>query len=377
MESARSFYSKSRDASFFLISANKDKELKKDSKLNSSLSGRNQFNKDELKKGEESADDEAGMTSKGGKELNDLMQRYEILRTRGSNRINSQREAEYIRDIQARCIKMLIDLILGRRTVAGDNEAYGYSENSKLKPDSKDVSSNFSAINASERNVGIIAYNRVNEHYYEEQEDVSFKAEGIVRTADGRDISFGIDVEMSRSLAEYTKDVQRNEMVFVDPLVINLDGNVDSVSDMKFRFDLDCDGEAEEISNTRAGSAFIALDKNNDGIINDGSELFGAESGNGFADLAEYDEDKNGWIDENDSVFSRLVVFKVKEDGTQELLSLKDAGVGAMYLGSKSTDFTLDNTPDGSVAGRVRRTGVFLYENGMAGTLQQVDLATG
>ena len=41
------------------------------------------------------------------------------------------------------------------------------------------------------------------------------------------------------------------------------------------------------------GNAFLSLDKNSDGIINDGSELFGAASGNGFADLAKYDEDGN------------------------------------------------------------------------------------
>ncbi len=39
--------------------------------------------------------------------------------------------------------------------------------------------------------------------------------------------------------------------------------------------------------------------------INDGSELFGTSSGDGFKDLATYDEDENGWIDENDSIFSK------------------------------------------------------------------------
>ena len=37
-------------------------------------------------------------------------------------------------------------------------------------------------------------------------------------------------------------------------------------------------------------------------------KLFGTSSGDGFKDLAEYDEDGNGWIDENDSIFNRLKV---------------------------------------------------------------------
>ena len=45
-----------------------------------------------------------------------------------------------------------------------------------------------------------------------------------------------------------------------------------------------------------------ALDINEDGKINDGKELFGTASGNGFGDLAAYDQDNNGWIDEKCSM---------------------------------------------------------------------------
>ena len=77
------------------------------------------------------------------------------------------------------------------------------------------------------------------------------------------------------------------------------------LSDQTFYFDLDADGEEEEISMLK-GSGYLALDKNEDGIINDGSELFGTGNGDGFADLARYDEDGNGWIDENDSILSLI-----------------------------------------------------------------------
>ena len=62
------------------------------------------------------------------------------------------------------------------------------------------------------------------------------------------------------------------------------------VSDQTFYFDLDADGKEEEIS-VLNGSGYLALDKNGDGTINDGSELFGTRNGDGFADLAQYDED--------------------------------------------------------------------------------------
>ena len=125
---------------------------------------------------------------------------------------------------------------------------------------------------------------------------------------------------------------------------------------------------------TKAGSGFLALDKNGDGKINDGNELFGVKSGDGFADLAEYDSDGNGWIDENDEVFDKLKVWTRTEDGKDELKSLKDSGVGAIFLGAEDTEFTLEGE-DGVLDGKVRKTGIFLKEDGSAGTIQHVDLA--
>ena len=116
------------------------------------------------------------------------------------------------------------------------------------------------------------------------------------------------------------------------------------------------------------------MDLNEDGTINDGNELFGTQSGNGFADLAKYDKDGNGWIDEADEIFSKLKVWTIDENGVSSLISLKEANVGAIYLGSEDTKFSLTNQ-NNEVNALVRRTGMFLYETGMAGTIQQVDLA--
>lgn len=163
--------------------------------------------------------------------------------------------------------------------------------------------------------------------------------------------------------------------MLVDPLVINLDCAVAEVKDMKFYFDLDADGEEEEISELGAGSGYLALDKNGDGVINDGSELFGTKSGDGFADLAAYDVDKNGWIDEADEVFSKLKIWTKDEHGENKLLDLKEAGVGAIYLGSADTRFSLNNEETNATNAVIRKTGVYLREDGTAGTVQHVDLA--
>lgn len=213
------------------------------------------------------------------------------------------------------------------------------------------------------------------ETYFEEAESTSFSTTGTVKTSDGREISFNVNVGMSREFQEYYReDLELGTFTFCDPLVINLDTDMARLEDQTFYFDIDGDGEKDEVSRLGAGSGYLALDKNGDGVINDGKELFGTESGNGFADLAKYDEDGNGWIDENDAVWDKLKIWTKDENGKDVLYTLAEKGVGAICLQNASTEFTQKGSA-GQTLGAVRNTGVFLYENGNVGTIQHVDVA--
>lgn len=215
----------------------------------------------------------------------------------------------------------------------------------------------------------------VTSSFYLEQENTAYNANGIVRTADGRELNFGVTLEMSRAFCQKYESLSQYSYVVTDPLVINLDTNIGTVTDQKFLFDLDSDGEEEQISFAGEGSGFLALDKNGDGKINNGNELFGTQSGDGFRDLAEYDKDGNGWIDEADDVFKDLKVWTKDADGNDMLIDLKKAGVGAIYLGHTSTQFSLNELETNKTNGIVRSTGIYLKENGEAGTIQHIDLA--
>ena len=216
----------------------------------------------------------------------------------------------------------------------------------------------------------------VTSSFHTEMEYTAFQSQGCVKTQDGREITFGVEVEMSRAFCEkYDSMFMSDVPITCDPLVFNLEGNIGKISDQKFLFDLNVDGTAEEISFTEQGSGFLALDKNKDGEINDGSELFGTRSGDGFKDLAEYDEDGNGWIDENDSVFDDLSIWTLNEEGEKVQISLLKADVGAIYLGNASTEFSLKNEETHDTNGIIRSTGIYLKESGGAGTVQHIDLA--
>lgn len=247
----------------------------------------------------------------------------------------------------------------------------------------KDCLDNRHGISLADINSGGYSVNKVSEkgsyiHYEKESEETSFNAEGIVKTADGREINFGIEFTMSRSFEQYFEnsyEYETLELSLVDPLVINFDGDIADVSDQKFYFDLDSDGELDKVSSLGSGSGFLALDLNNDGEINNGNELFGTKSGDGFKDLAKYDSDGNGWIDEADDVFDKLKVMCLNEDGTQSLYTLKEKNVGAIYLGNTNTNFSLTGRENNISNANIRKTGLFLYETGSVGTVQHVDLA--
>lgn len=208
-----------------------------------------------------------------------------------------------------------------------------------------------------------------------EVENTAFEGTGYVRTSDGRDIAFNVTVEMSRAFCQTTESklVEDYFVRVCDPLVINVDSVNPSVTDQKFMFDLDNDGTMDKISFAGQGSGFLALDKNGDGIINDGSELFGTKSGDGFADLAEYDEDGNGFIDDGDSVFKKLKVWMLDDKGQKQIISAKDLGIGALYLGNASTQFSLNNSEQ-QTNGYVRKTGLYIKEDGNVGTMNHIDL---
>lgn len=207
-----------------------------------------------------------------------------------------------------------------------------------------------------------------------ESESTTFASKGMVQTADGRSIDFNVEVSMSRAFMSQIDTLEVKDYIKTDPLMINLDTNIGSVSDQKFFFDLDSDGKEEQISFAGKGSGFLALDKNGDGKINDGSELFGTSSGDGFRDLAAYDEDGNGWIDENDSVFSKLKVWTKDENGNDYLIDLKKADVGAIYLSNADTQFSLKDE-ENNLNAEVKKTGIYLKEStGAVGTLNHVDL---
>ena len=208
---------------------------------------------------------------------------------------------------------------------------------------------------------------------YSEFERTTFSARGEIQTADGQSLQIDLMMEMRHSYSTYESTVLTAGVQLTDPLIINFDAPAAHLTDEKYGFDINSDGSNEQISFAGQGSGFLMLDKNGDGRANNGNELFGTQSGDGFADLSAYDEDGNGFIDEGDSAYTELKIWVKTASGSDQYFSLADKGIGAIYLGSVHTPFEIKNEQN-DLQGVVRSSSFFLREDGSSGTVQQVDL---
>lgn len=274
-------------------------------------------------------------------------------------------------DYRLAMMRMLVEYFGGGSVDMLDSSDFEVQSDPVDMPDPAAVAASAPAVR-DPRGELAIAIDVESTHY--EHEVAAFGARGQVQTGDGRTIDFAVDMAMERESLEHAElHIRAGAAVKKDPLVLSLDGSAPRLTDDKVAFDIDADGAADQVSFVAPGAAFLALDRNANGAIDDGTELFGARTGDGFAELAALDDDRDGWIDEDDGAFDQLLLWQRAADGTQSLRTLRQADVGAIYTRSVATPFELHGS-GGAELGEVRSSGVFLREQGGAGVVQQIDL---
>lgn len=268
-------------------------------------------------------------------------------------------------DPKSQLLMLLIEKMTGRKVQVFNLSELNASEQAAIA-DSAQIN------NAPRAGYGL-EYSKVSR--YSEYEQTHYQAAGTLKTADGKDIQFHLNITMQRQYSETSATTLRlgDAVRMTDPLVINFNGPAAELSDQRFAFDLDSDGSPEQINALQPGSGFLALDKNGDGHINNGGELFGPTSNDGFNELKNYDDNRDNWLDENDAAFDRLRVWTDSHDGSGQLTPLKSLNIGAIYLEAASTPFDIKNA-DNELLGAVRTTSVAVKEDGWAVSVQQIDL---
>ena len=166
--------------------------------------------------------------------------------------------------------------------------------------------------------------------------------------------------------------------VRVDPLIFDLDGDgikTTGLDQSRTYFDLDSNGFAERTAWVDASDGLLVLDRNNDGQIASGQELFGDQTllangvraASGFEALKEFDSNRDGRIDTKDEVYSKLKIWRdLNSDGisqAEELKGLSDYNIASISLSSTSSNASdvMNNIQ--------RRVGSFIKTDGSGGVI--------
>lgn len=159
-------------------------------------------------------------------------------------------------------------------------------------------------------------------------------------------LSWTTDIETIRELSISVEKVQSRleiraaRMHKIDPLVLDLDGDGYELAQAGegASFDIDGDGTTDRTGWVAGDDALLALDRNGNGTIDNGKELFGDQNGaaNGFLELAKHDQNGDQKIDKKDSVYKALKLYRdLNGDGTVqkgEVSSLSQMGIAALEL---------------------------------------------
>ena len=164
------------------------------------------------------------------------------------------------------------------------------------------------------------------------------------------------------------------------PIALDLDGDGVETTGVTAGayFDHDANGFAEQTGWAGADDGLLAMDRDGNGTIDSGKELFGDQTilssgqkaSNGFQALADLDDNKDGKIDTNDSAYSQLKVWQdIDGDGyssEDELLSLSDAGVASINTGYTDANITDAN------GNTIKQDGSFTKSDGTTGAASDV-----
>lgn len=179
-----------------------------------------------------------------------------------------------------------------------------------------------------------------------------------------------MEVQMEFEFAQAERiEVREGKVQQSDPIVLDLDEDGIELSSYQegARFDIEGTGRQVQTAFVTGGDAFLVLDRNANGRIDSGRELFGDQHGavNGFEELRKLDSNQDGVINAADSGFDALQLWKDNGNGDTEpgeLIGLKEAGITSIGL-----DY-INTNKRGAGGNTIAQVGMYRREDGSTGT---------
>jgi len=184
-------------------------------------------------------------------------------------------------------------------------------------------------------------------------------------------------VDYSFALTSEHTQYQHLEMsasALKDPLIIQFSQQgLGQIIDTQ-GFDINSDNKLDTLPVFSGDVGYLVYDKNQNNKADNGGELFGPKSGDGFADLALLDSNNNGFIDSDDDAFEEIYIWQPEADDlAEQWLSLAEANIQAISTSAIATPFSFYND-NNEVSAQLRQSSFALSDAGIGYGVHQVDV---
>ncbi|MFT5756766.1 MAG: hypothetical protein ACI9LM_001487 [Alteromonadaceae bacterium] len=200
------------------------------------------------------------------------------------------------------------------------------------------------------------------------QQELSYKMQGEF-DINGKQLSLDYSFTLAREKIKYTS-FETTAAALKDPLIVQFgEQSLGEISGQE-SFDINQDHKMDNLPVFLGDVGYLVYDKNANNKADNGSELFGPTSGNGFNELAQLDENNNGFLDKEDSAYQKLYLWQPDKN---TWLSLADAGIEAINTDAIATPYTFYDKDD-VVQAQLRNSSFAVSESGRGLGVHQVDV---
>jgi len=211
------------------------------------------------------------------------------------------------------------------------------------------------------------------EEWQSHEQQLNYQVQGKFNINDN-ELSLNYNFALSSKRTSYSK-IEMSAAALKDPLIVQFGSQ--GLGDIKGQkdFAINQDDTLDNLPIFSGDVGYLVYDKNNNQQADNGSELFGPKTGQGFAELALLDSNKNGFIDAEDQQFEQLFLWQPSDEDEQtaQWISLKDAKIQAISLSAINTPFDFYDQ-HGQIQAQLRQSSFAISDDGYGRGVHQVDV---
>lgn len=173
-----------------------------------------------------------------------------------------------------------------------------------------------------------------------------------------------VSLSQTRSSAEQLKD----------PLLVQYgDIAIGQLNGQSASIDVNGDDKIDQLPMFNGNVGYLVFDKNGNAKADNGSELFGPQTGAGFNELSALDTNNNGFVDREDDNFSDLYLWQIDSAGNNSWIALSDTNIEGISLNATATPFNFYDQDD-QLQARLTQTSIAITDTGRAYGVHQIDI---